>query len=116
MESTIENFYEDYLKIPNNGMFAVFKKRNYMWNDQNELITPISRNLSTKTIREIKEAAHVLYASRMDIISDSKFMGDFQAEGGIKLFPMDDLESFDIDYDWQFKLGELIYDNLRWYW
>ena len=37
------------------------------------------------------------------------FMGDFQKEGGIKLYPMDELETFDIDYEWQFKLGEQLY-------
>ena len=35
-------------------------------------------------------------------------MGDFQKEGGIKLFPMNELEAFDIDYEWQFKIAEAI--------
>ena len=47
--------------------------------------------------------------SIMDLIKRNMFMGDFQQEGGIKLYPMDELETFDIDYEWQFKLGEILY-------
>ncbi len=39
-------------------------------------------------------------------------MGDFQAPGGIKLFTMPELEAFDIDYEWQFELGEKLYEKL----
>jgi CMP-N-acetylneuraminic acid synthetase len=69
--------------------------------------------MNTKAVEATYKAAHVLYASRMDIISESRFMGDFEVEGGIKLFPIDELESFDIDYQWQFEMAELLYDNLR---
>ena len=64
--------------------------------------------MNTKAVEPTYKAAHVLYASRMDIIKDYKFMGDFQKEGGIKLFPMNELEAFDIDYEWQFKIAEAI--------
>ena len=65
--------------------------------------------MNTKAVEITYKAAHVLYASRMDIIKDDMFMGDFQKEGGIKLYPMDELECFDIDYEWQFKVGEKLY-------
>ena len=64
--------------------------------------------MNTKAVEPTYKAAHVLYASRMDIIKDNKFMGDFFKEGDIKLFPMNELEAFDIDYDWQFTLAEKI--------
>ena len=38
-------------------------------------------------------------------------MGNFQKEGGIKLYPMDELECFDIDYEWQFNTAELLYND-----
>ena len=68
--------------------------------------------MNTKAVEPTYEAAHVLYASRMDIIKDGYFMGDFQKDGDIKLFPMDELEAFDIDYEWQFKVGEILYKEL----
>jgi len=40
-------------------------------------------------------------------------MGDFEAPGGIKLFEMDELEAFDIDYEWQFETAELLYDKFN---
>jgi CMP-N-acetylneuraminic acid synthetase len=40
-------------------------------------------------------------------------MGDFQAPGGIKLFEMPELEAFDIDYEWQFELGEKLYESKK---
>ena len=68
--------------------------------------------MNTKAVEPTYEAAHVLYASRMDLIKDYKFMGDFNKEGGIKLFPMSELEAFDIDYEWQFKTAEILYQNV----
>ena len=40
-------------------------------------------------------------------------MGDFEKEGGIKLFQMDELEAFDIDYDWQFDIGQVLYEKFK---
>ena len=65
--------------------------------------------MNTKAVEVTYKAAHTLYASRMELIKRNMFMGDFQQEGGIKLYPMDELETFDIDYEWQFKLGEILY-------
>ena len=67
--------------------------------------------MNTKYVEPVYEAAHVLYASRMDTIKNNIWMGDFQKEGDIKLHVMDELECFDIDYEWQFKLGEQLYKN-----
>ena len=44
------------------------------------------------------------------LIKDNKFMGDFQKEKGIKLYPINELECFDIDYEWQFKMGEKLFE------
>ena len=69
--------------------------------------------MNTKVVDPVYEAAHVLYASRMDLIQDEKFMGDFEKPGGIKLFKMDELEAFDIDYPWQFEVGEMLYEKFK---
>lgn len=109
-ESTIENFYEDYLRITNNGMFAVFKKRNYVWDTKNELITPISDNLNTKTIEEIKEAAHVLYAGNLQDMGNNIWMGDLTKKDEVFLWDkVEEKECLDIDYEWQFSMCETLY-------
>ena len=69
--------------------------------------------MNTKAVEVTYKAAHTLYASIMDLIKDDMFMGDFQKESGIKLYPMDELETFDIDYKWQFELGELLWKKMR---
>ncbi len=108
--STIESFYEDYLQIPNNGMFAVFKKRNYIWNDQNELVTPVSKNLNTKNIQEIKEAAHILYAGSLQDMGNNVWMGDLTKKDEVFLWDkVKEKECLDIDYEWQFNMCETLY-------
>ena len=91
------------------NLFGVIETKDYYWNKDGKLVTPWPEDqtiMNTKAVEVTYKAAHTLYASRMDLIKDNMFMGDFQKEGGIKLYPMDELECFDIDYEWQFKLGE----------
>lgn len=107
---TIENFYDYYCSIPNDGMFGVIEKRNYYWNNNDELLTPLTESvMNTKTAEPIKEAAHCLYASKLSSIKDSIWMGDFRKHGDIKLYTLSEKECFDIDYDWQFELAEKLY-------
>ena len=64
--------------------------------------------MNTKLVEPIYEAAHCLYASRMDIIKDGFWM-DVNSPPQPELFIMDELETFDIDYEWQFNIGEKLY-------
>ena len=66
--------------------------------------------MNTKAVESTYKAAHCLYASKMDIISENRFMGNFE-DGEIKLYVLDELECFDIDYEWEFKVGELLWSN-----
>ena len=68
--------------------------------------------MNTKAVEPTYEAAHVLYATPRELIKEGRYMGDFEKPGGIKLFPMDELETFDIDYEWQFNVAELLYKNV----
>jgi CMP-N-acetylneuraminic acid synthetase len=108
---TIDKFIEQFMSQEDENLFAVIEKKQYYWNKEGKLITPWPKDqtiMNTKAVEPTLEAAHVLYASRLDIIKDNRWMGDFQKEGGIKLFVMDELESFDIDYEWQFNVAELL--------
>jgi CMP-N-acetylneuraminic acid synthetase len=112
--STINAFVRQYVEQKEENLFAVFEKKTYYWNKEGALITPWPKGqtiMNTKAVEPIYEAAHVLYASRMDIIEEERFMGDFEAPGGIKLFEMSEREAFDIDYEWQFKVAEQLYEK-----
>lgn len=111
---TIENFIKRFLEIEHEGMFGVIKKKNYFWNKEGIMVTPWPEDqtiLNTKAVEETYEAAHSLYASRLDTIKDDIFMGTFQKKDDPVLFEMDEFEVFDIDYEWQFKFAEEYYKN-----
>lgn len=112
---TIDGFVEKFLNQKEENLFAVVEKKNYFWSDKGDLITPWPKNLdimNTKFVESTYEAAHCLYASRLDIIKDNKFMVDFPKENLI-LYSMPEVEAFDIDYEWQFKLGEKLYEQIQ---
>jgi len=114
--STIDAFVRQFVEQEEENLFAVFEKKTYYWNKEGALITPWPKDqtiMNTKAVEPVNEAAHVLYASRMDLIKDERFMGDFEKPGGIKLFKMDELEAFDIDYPWQFEIGEMLYEKFK---
>ncbi len=113
---TIDGFVTKFLEQEEENLFGVIDTKDYYWNKEGRLITPWPDNqtvMNTKAVETTFKAAHVLYASRMDLIKDDRFMGDFETEGGIKLYPMDELETFDIDYEWQFKAGEILYREMK---
>jgi CMP-N-acetylneuraminic acid synthetase len=110
---TIDKFIEEFIQAEEEGGFAVFEKKTYYWNKQGDSITDWkgATIMNTKFVEPIYEAAHCLYASRLDIIKDGCWM-DTNYPPKPKLFVMDELEAFDIDYEWQFKIGEQLYENI----
>jgi CMP-N-acetylneuraminic acid synthetase len=88
------------------------KKKTYYWDKDGTSITDWkgSPSMNTKFIDPVYEAAHCLYASRMDIIKEGYWLTK-NGPSGIELFTMNELEAFDIDYEWQFNLGEKLYEN-----
>lgn len=112
---TIDRFVEKYIRIDGDGLFGVVKKKNYFWDKNYKLITPWPEGcqfMNTKIVEETYEAAHCLYGGRTDLIKDGIWMGDFQKEGDIELFEIDEEEILDIDYEWQFKLYEILYRGI----
>lgn len=111
---TIDKFIQSFIDSEKEGGFAVFEKKTYYWDKDGKPITDWSGStiMNTKLVEPIYEAAHCLYASRMDIIGEGHWM-DTNSPPEPNLFVMEELESFDIDYEWQFKLGEKLYENIR---
>ena len=65
--------------------------------------------MNTKTMTTTYEAAHCLYSSRTDIIKDGFWMDDNQPPKPELFVIENELEVFDIDYEWQFKAAEKLY-------
>ncbi len=105
---TIDNFIDHYCQSENDGLFAVVPKKQYYWNDKKELLTPWPEKcniMNTKEVTTTFEAAHVLYAGRIDQIGKGNWMGKPPYTlNDPELFEIDEFESLDIDYNWQFEL------------
>ena len=107
---TIDNFVQQYLMSEKTGMFAVIEKKNYFWSQNNTLLTPFEEgSLNTKQIEAVKEAAHCLYAGSLQDIGNNVWMGDFSIPNQIELVSVEEKETFDTDYEWQFNLYEKLY-------
>jgi CMP-N-acetylneuraminic acid synthetase len=112
--NTVERFTKAYINSDSDGMFGVITKKNYFWNKDSTLITPWPEGkevMMTNYVEETYEAAHCLYAGKMNKIKDGIWMGDFQKPGDIELFPMEERECLDIDYQWQFNMCESLYKS-----
>ena len=109
---TIDNFITKFINSEKEGAFAVFEKKTYYWDKTGKSITDWGdfNIMNTKFVEPVYEAAHCLYASRLDIIKDDYWM-DTNTPPNPELVVINELETFDIDYEWQFNLGELLYSK-----
>jgi len=107
---TIDGFLKSFIESNKEGAFAVFEKKTYYWDKSGKPITDWKNAsiMNTKLVEPIYEAAHCLYASRLDIINKGYWM-DTNYPPQPELYVMKELEAFDIDYEWQFQLGEQLY-------
>jgi CMP-N-acetylneuraminic acid synthetase len=111
---TIDRFVDKFVNQEEENLFAVIEKKQYFWDKQGKMINDWPEGetiMNTKVIEPTYEAAHCLYASRLDTIKDNKFMVDYSKEN-LTLYTIPELESFDIDYEWQFKTAELLYEKI----
>ena len=107
--NTIDNFVDTYLNSKSDGLFSVIEKKDYYWDTDGNMLNnwPDGQDLlNTKAVDVTYEAGHCLYASRMDSIGEGKWVGDWKRKGDIELFPVKEMEAFDIDYGWQFNVAE----------
>ena len=113
---TIENFVKEYLNRKEDGLFGVIAKKNYFWNEEGKMLNkwPEEEDLiNTKAVEVTYEAAHCLYGARLDLIKDGIFAGSFQKKNDPVLFPIDESESLDIDFNWQFEAYKEVYKNVK---
>jgi CMP-N-acetylneuraminic acid synthetase len=104
---TIDNFYIKLLEHNKKGLFGVVKKKNYYWDNNYNMITNWPENqttFNTKAVENMYEASHCLYGGVMSDIGEYIYMGDFSKKE-VDLFIIEnEMESLDIDYEWQFNL------------
>lgn len=103
---TINRFVDSYTDSPHDGLFGAMEKKQYYWNKEGDMITPWPEGvtiMNTKIVEPTLEAAHALYAGRLDLIGEAKWMGDF-TKNNPALFSMEEFECLDIDYEWQFEI------------
>lgn len=107
---TIDEFIESFIESPEEGGFAVIPKKTYYWDQSGTPITDWGGSpvMNTKYAETVYEAAHCLYASELALIERNLWMCD-TLPPRLELFAMDELETFDIDEEWQFRVGELLY-------
>ena len=110
---TIDDFVKKYTEQKSSGLFSVFEKKTYYWNLNGQSITDWKGTtiMNTKVVEPIYEAGHCMYASRLDIIKDGYWMCNENHPPNPDLFVMDEIEAFDIDYEWQFKVAELLWQQ-----
>lgn len=109
---TINSFIQTYLNDNHDGMFSVINKKNYFWSIDGNMINkwPNGQDLlNTKAVETTYEAAHCLYASKLDLIGNGKWCGSWTTLNDPVLFEVSELETFDIDYEWQFVVAEQLY-------
>lgn len=105
---TINQFVDTYIQSRHDGLFGVIPKKQYYWNSQGDLITPWPKGhtiMNTKAVGETLEAAHCLYAGRLDLIGENAWMGKPPyRRNSPALFEVSEFEALDIDWSWQFDL------------
>jgi CMP-N-acetylneuraminic acid synthetase len=112
---TIDKFVQSFLESDSNGMFGVFEKKTFLFNNDGEMINRFFgedkylATLETKFVETCYEAAHSLYAGSTSDIGNGIYMGTFKEKGNPNFFVMDEIECFDIDWPWQFEVAEKLY-------
>ena len=109
---TIDDFVTTYMRTASDGLFGVIAKKNYFWDHEKTLMTPWPSGhkiMNTKFVGITYEAAHCLYAGRMDHIGQGMWMGTFQEKSNPELYVIKEEEALDIDYPWQFEMCEMLY-------
>ena len=109
---TIDEFIDTYAGSDEPGGFGVFEKKTYYWDENKESLTDWQGEpgMNTKFVAPVYEAAHCLYASPLDLIGRGYWMSD-SLPPRLELFVMDEMEAFDIDHEWEFQIGEKLYEK-----
>ena len=110
---TIDDFIFKFKNSKREGAISVYESKNYFWDSEGKMLNKWPKgftSMNTKYVETTKEASHCMYGSKVDIIGEGHWVNNklpYEPE----LISMSELEAFDIDYEWQFKLGEKLYNE-----
>ena len=115
---TIDKFIKQYKTSDKEGAISVYESKNYFWNSGGEMLNKWPKgftSMNTKFVEITKVASHCMYGSRVDIIGEGYWVNKglpYEPE----LVSMPEIEAFDIDEPWQFKVAEQLYKNREELW
>ena len=111
---TIDRFVTEFLTSEHQGLFGVIRTKDYFWNKNHEMITPLGKDrcLNTKLVEECFKVGHCLYASTMEGIRTNNYMGDY-TKNNPALFELEPEQCIDIDYQWEFDMANAYYKYLH---
>ena len=112
---TIDKFIEQYKNSNKEGAISIYESKNYFWNPKGKMLNKWPEgftSMNTKYVESTKVAAHCMYGSRVDVIENGNWVTNnlpYEPE----LIGMPEIEAFDIDEPWQFKVAEQLYKNKK---
>jgi|TARA_R110001592_G_scaffold5649_4_gene31086 CMP-N-acetylneuraminic acid synthetase len=116
---TIDRFVESFISTDSKGMFGVFEKKTFLFNNEGLMLNKFFgedkylATLETKYVETCYEAAHSLYAGTMEDIKNEIYTGTFKNLGDPEFFIMDEIECFDIDWPFQFEIAKTMYKQRK---
>ena len=113
-KETIEQFIISFQETTSESQFAVFPKKDYFWDKNNRMLNkwPEGQDLfNTKAVDETYQAAHALYAGRIDLLRDKGIWMCKMPEECPTLYSVGEEECLDIDYQWQFDAYRELYKS-----
>lgn len=116
---TIDKFIKSFIKSDSDGMFGVFEKKTFLFDSNHMMMNDFYGDdkyfatLETKFVETTYEAAHSLYAGKIEDIGKDIYMGTFKEKGNPEFFVMDEIECFDIDWPFQFDVAETMYKQRK---
>lgn len=113
---TINNFINTFIQSNNRSIISVNETKNYFWNNDKELDKNNFKHdekienfaFNTKYVNPTYMASHSLQIGKLDDLVNGLWLGTFK-KNDPELFVVDEEESFDIDYPWQFEMAEYKY-------
>ena len=111
----IEDMITTFIKSNNKSMITTKKIKDYFWNSDKSLNKnnfQINNNLvfNTKFVKETYQASHSMYIGLLEDLCKGIWLGTFKRDDP-ELFFVDEEETLDIDYEWEFDMCEAYYKS-----
>lgn len=114
---TIENSIKQFLKSKNRSLISAIKVKDYFWDENENLESKHFKQVekgdfcfNSKYVCTTNKASHTLQIGLLEDIGKDIWLGSFKKDDP-ELFYIDELESYDIDYPFEFNICEFIYKN-----